>query len=48
MLKIIKLDNPLPHYNYEAITVQHTFIKTFADNKPFLCERGKFMEDDCG
>lgn len=35
---IVRLDEKLPDWEYSCIIVQHTFIRPFGDNRPFLCE----------
>ncbi len=35
---IVSLDNMLPDWPYQCISVQHTFIRPAGDNRPFLCE----------
>ena len=45
---IVRFDKPLApelNYPYEATTVQHTFIRKVGENRPFLCETGKFSYD---
>lgn len=35
---IILLDERINDYPFQAIAVQHTFIRPQGDNRPFLCE----------
>lgn len=45
---LVNLDKRLPGnvYPYDAVSFQHTFIRLRGDNKPFLCEIGKFDYDE--
>lgn len=35
---IIRVDESIKNYPYEALVQQHTFLRLVGDNKPFLCE----------
>mgnify|MGYP003387141721 CR=1 FL=1 len=41
---LVQFDSKLEHYEYDVITIPHTFIRKFGDNKPFICETGLFNE----
>ena len=45
-LWIVRFDKRLDHYPFDAATIQHTFMRKIGDNKPFLCETGRFTYDD--